>query len=75
MNAHPLRLDALLESVADGSDVDWDASEAAADERHRPLVRNLRLVASIANVHRPTPDMAETYRLIPPAATKFRTRH
>jgi eukaryotic-like serine/threonine-protein kinase len=56
MSADPLRLDALLESVADGSDVDWDAAEAAADEGQRRIVRNLRLVASIANVHRTTSD-------------------
>jgi len=58
MSGDPLRLDALLESVADGSDVDWDAAEAAADENQKPIVRNLRLVASIANVHRSIPDEA-----------------
>lgn len=56
MSGDPLRLDALLESVADGSDVDWDAAEAAADENQRRIVRNLRLVASIAKVHRSIPD-------------------
>jgi TolB-like protein/Tfp pilus assembly protein PilF/tRNA A-37 threonylcarbamoyl transferase component Bud32 len=56
MSADPLRLDALLESVADGSEVDWDAAEAAADEDQRRIVRNLRLVASIAKVHRSIPD-------------------
>jgi TolB-like protein/tRNA A-37 threonylcarbamoyl transferase component Bud32 len=56
MSFEPLRLDALLESVADGSDVDWDAAEAAADEDQRRIVRNLRLVARIAEVHRTMPD-------------------
>ncbi len=56
MSADPLRLDALLESVADGSDVDWDAAEAAADENQKRIVRNLRLVASIARVHRSISD-------------------
>ena len=56
MSGDPLRLDALLESVADGSDVDWDAAEAAADEDQRRIVRNLRLVARIADVHRTIPD-------------------
>ena len=56
MSADPLRLEALLESVADGSEVDWDAAEAAADEDQRRIVRNLRLVASIAKVHRTLPD-------------------
>ena len=56
MSADPLRLDALLESVADGSDIDWDAAEAAADDDQRRIVRNLRLVARIAEVHRTIPD-------------------
>jgi TolB-like protein/tRNA A-37 threonylcarbamoyl transferase component Bud32/Tfp pilus assembly protein PilF len=56
MTAEPLRLDALLESVADGTAVDWDAAEAAADARQRRIVRNLRLVARIAEVHRTLPE-------------------
>ena len=47
---------ALLESVADGRELDWVALEAAArtpeDER---LVRNLRLVARVADLHRTLP--------------------
>jgi TolB-like protein/Tfp pilus assembly protein PilF/tRNA A-37 threonylcarbamoyl transferase component Bud32 len=56
MVADALRLEDLLESVADGRDVDWDAVEAVASEAQRPIVRNLRLVARIAEVHRTVPD-------------------
>jgi eukaryotic-like serine/threonine-protein kinase len=55
MGAEPLRLDALLESVADGTDVDWDAADEVATEGERKLLRHLRLVAGIAEVHRTAP--------------------
>jgi serine/threonine protein kinase/tetratricopeptide (TPR) repeat protein len=55
MSAEPLRLDDLLESVADGLTVDWDAAEASADPQELRLLRHLRVVASIAEVHRTVP--------------------
>src|SRR5262245_18962172 len=57
-------LDKLFESVADGESVDWDALERAApDEESRALIRQLRLIAEVAEVHRsqvdePTPPDA-----------------
>ena len=47
---------ALLESLADGVDVDWVALDAAATtslERRR--YSNLRLVARVAELHRTSP--------------------
>jgi serine/threonine protein kinase len=56
MSGEALRMDALLESVADGSAVDWDSIDAAAiTEEERRMVRHLRLVAGIADVHRTIP--------------------
>jgi TolB-like protein/Tfp pilus assembly protein PilF/tRNA A-37 threonylcarbamoyl transferase component Bud32 len=56
MGAKPLSLDELLESVADGNVLDWDALDAAAEtEQDRRMVRHLRLVAGIADVHRTVP--------------------
>ena len=56
-------LDKLFESVADGESIDWDALErAASDEESRALIRQLRLIADVSEVHRsqvddiPTPD-------------------
>ena len=56
-------LDKLFESVADGESIDWDALErAASDEESRALLRRLRLIADVSDVHRsqvddiPTPD-------------------
>jgi hypothetical protein len=47
------RLADLIDSVADGSPIDWDALErAATTESFRRLVRDLRTVAGVADVHR-----------------------
>jgi len=45
-------LDDLAGTVLDGGDVDWAAAESSADADIRPLLRDLRLVASVAEVHR-----------------------
>jgi hypothetical protein len=45
--------EALLESLADGVDVDWEALDAAATtDVERRRYRNLRLVARLAELHR-----------------------
>ena len=45
--------EALLESLADGVDVDWEALAAAATtDVERRRYRNLRLVARLAEIHR-----------------------
>jgi tRNA A-37 threonylcarbamoyl transferase component Bud32 len=50
-------LDKLFESVADGESVDWDALERAApDDDARALIRQLRLIAEVAEVHRSQVD-------------------
>ena len=58
-------LDKLFELVADGEAVDWDALEGAApDDETRALLRQLRLIAEVSEVHRsqvddiPTPEAA-----------------
>ena len=55
-------LDDLAGAVLDGGDVDWAAAESSADADIRPLVRDMRLVASVAEVHRqPLPGNGETW--------------
>jgi len=50
-------LDKLFESVADGESLDWDALERSApDEESRALIRQLRLIAEVADVHRSQVD-------------------
>src|SRR5262245_17629019 len=53
-------LDKLFEAVADGESVDWDALEQQApDEESRALIRQLRLIADVAEVHRSQVDEPE----------------
>ena len=55
MSAEPLRLDDVLESVADGAIVDWDALEVAANPQQQRMLKHLRVVAGVAEVHRTMP--------------------
>jgi serine/threonine-protein kinase len=63
-------LDKLFESVADGESIDWDALERQApDEEARALIRQLRLIAEVADVHRSQVDevaLAEDVELTAP---------
>ena len=53
------RLAELIDSVADGSSIDWDAADAAAeDDGERRLLAVLRMVAGVADVHRSDPPAA-----------------
>jgi TolB-like protein len=45
-------LDRLAGAVLDSEDVDWADAESSADETARPVVRHLRLVASVGELHR-----------------------
>src|SRR5262249_10639269 len=51
MKSEQVTLDALIEALADGSDIDWSAAEAHAGS-DRGRYRNLRLVARVAELHR-----------------------
>ena len=53
MNPEPINYEALLESLADGVEVDWAALDSAATtSAERRRYRNLRLVARVAELHR-----------------------
>jgi len=55
-------LDDLAGAVLDGGNVDWTAAESSADADIRPLIQHMRLVASVAEVHRQTlPGDGETW--------------
>ena len=55
-------LDDLAGAVLDGGDVDWTTAESSADADIRPLVQHMRLVASVAEVHRQAlPGDGETW--------------
>ena len=48
----------LAESIADGAPIDWDAAEAGASERERVVIRQLRVLSSLAGLHRSQPPAA-----------------
>lgn len=57
--AEPARLLDLAEAISDGRPIDWAEAESSADsEDAREIVRQLRLLAGVAEVHR-VPDAAE----------------
>ena len=56
----------LAVSVADGEAIDWNRVEADLEQKERRLLRHLRLVESIASLHRTTP--AEAVSELEPAA-------
>lgn len=47
----------LAESVADGRPVDWDTVESQASPAERDVVRQLRVVANLSQLHRSLPDV------------------
>ena len=51
MDAEQL-LDRLAGAVLDSEEVDWADAESSADQTALPLVRHLRVVASVAQLHR-----------------------
>jgi TolB-like protein/Tfp pilus assembly protein PilF len=52
----------VIESVADGADLDWDALEAGLkDEQDRRLFAQLKILARIAEVHRSQSDEPEDH--------------
>jgi len=60
------RLDELLDSVADGDEIDWEALEANADPEMRVLLAHLKTVAGVADVHRTSTDEDETGPVVMP---------
>jgi serine/threonine-protein kinase len=49
-------LDKLAESIADGGPIDWAGADEAADDDLRRLLKHLRVLADLAEVHRSLAD-------------------
>ena len=49
----------LAESIADGSSIDWDAVEARAAVDDQGVIRQLRVLADLATLHRTLPASAD----------------
>jgi len=61
-------VDELIDSVADGDEIDWAALEAAADPEILALLAHLKTVAGVADVHRTSTDEDETGPVPVPAS-------
>src|SRR3569832_745 len=59
-------LDELLDSVADGDEIDWAALEANADSEIRALLAHLKTVAGVGAVHRTSTDDDDTGPVVIP---------
>jgi eukaryotic-like serine/threonine-protein kinase len=53
-------LDDLADAILDGTPFDWAAAESIAEGTAQPLLRQLRVLAAVAEVHRSTPSNAPT---------------
>jgi serine/threonine-protein kinase len=49
----------LAESIADGSQVDWEAAEAHASDDEKAIIRQLRILSNLAVLHRSLPATAQ----------------
>jgi serine/threonine-protein kinase len=53
-------IDELAGAMLDGTPIDWAAAESSADGHALPLLRQLRVVAAIAELHRSMPPIVST---------------
>ncbi len=70
MRAEQRDLSKLAESVADGNPVDWTVVEQKGTPADRRLIGHLRLVESIANLHRSISEIDDDYAVTRGAASK-----
>jgi serine/threonine-protein kinase len=61
-------LDDLVAAVLDGTAVDWASAESSANAAAKPIIRRLRLVASVADVHRRVSSLSADRTTEPPHA-------
>jgi TolB-like protein/tRNA A-37 threonylcarbamoyl transferase component Bud32/Flp pilus assembly protein TadD len=60
-------IDDLADAILDASSVDWAAAESSSDGTTRLLVRQLRVLAAVADLHRTAPPNPSTVSQIPPS--------
>jgi hypothetical protein len=65
-------IDLAIEGIADGTPVEWDALERALTGDERNLLKHLRVLGGIADLHRSTDaaDAAQEETISPPGATQ-----
>ena len=58
-------IDDLADAILDGSPIDWAAAESSSENAARPLIRQLRVLAAVAELHRSTPQPTLTLSQVP----------
>ena len=58
-------IDDLADAILDGSPIDWAAAESSSENSVRPLIRQLRVLAAVAELHRSTPQPTLTLSQVP----------
>jgi TolB-like protein len=53
-------LDDLADAILDGTPIDWPDAESSAEGTARPLLRQLRVLAAVSELHRSTPPSTPT---------------
>ena len=53
-------LDDLADAILDGTPIDWPAAESRAERTMRPLLRQLRVLAAVTELHRSPPPSTPT---------------
>ena len=60
-------VDDLADAILDGTPIDWAAAESSSEGTARPLVRQLKVLAAVAELHRGTPPSASTLSQVAPS--------
>ena len=64
-------VDDLADAILDGTPIDWAAAESSSEGTARPLVRQLRVLAAVAELHRGTPPSTSTLSQSPSAWSRI----
>jgi TolB-like protein/tRNA A-37 threonylcarbamoyl transferase component Bud32 len=59
-------VDDLADAILDGTPIDWAAAESSSESTARLLIRQLRVLAAVAELHRSTPPTTSTLSQLPP---------
>lgn len=60
-------VDDLADAILDGTPIDWAAAESSPDGAARPLIRQLRVLAAVAELHRGTTLSTSTLPEVSPS--------
>ena len=60
-------VDDLADAILDGTPIDWAAAESSSERTARPIVRQLRLLAAVAELHRSTTPGTSTLAQVAPS--------